>query len=240
MLFDEFGFTLSAPKTQIVAAAMSRGFPVTPEETAPGQENVEHVIPLDLDPLPIQAARTALADGKLSHPPALTDSVFRNLPRLTPIMRDVVDYLATDLAPQVAEWQRDAVRSFAASASLDVPFIRWVMVSLLLARDLLPRETVFQLALEGRESLGLRPALEAAHYLGQKDWLAAQQGEYAALNSWDRRGLLYWGRSLDGEARAKLLAQAAEAKDPLDEAVMRWAEVKAKQDPVYTAMSANY
>lgn len=179
---------------------------------------------LDSSPIQFGTISHALRLAKSIRTDALHGIVLDDLRALSPVLRDVCNYLMATFPSDelLARAVGDRLIDFATGSDYSAcPYVRlWVLHVLCEQPSASTYEAVASLAEKGEADLGVRPHALAASAFKRPDWVGDRMATVMDFAPWDRRALIWAGQALlRKERRAWLARVLAETDDPLDVAV---------------------
>lgn len=177
--------------------------------------------------LRIGPARHVLRRAKSLRTRELLPTVLANLEKLSPVFRDVCEYLIA-IMPQDVERARhigDALISFARDSDKGhLAFLRlWILHLFHVMPQCVEQKVAFDLAMDSSQALGLRPLALLARSYRNVPWVRGYKEKWQGLGDWDRRAVIYAGSILPKDERGPWLSMIKKSKDPIDRAVAIWA-----------------
>lgn len=196
------------------------------EHTGPARSILFELVSEALDGRPIRfgAIRHAMRLGISIRTDALHGVVLDNLPALSPVLRDVCNYLLATFPRDEREARAvgDRLIDFASGSDCSAyPYVQmWILHVLCEQPAAGTYAAVASLAEKGEPDLGVRPRALAANAFKRADWVRERKATAMDLAPWDRRAVIWAGQTLPRrERRAWLQRVLGEADDPLDAAV---------------------
>jgi hypothetical protein len=178
-------------------------------------------------PLHLGVARYLLRRATRLRTTALHETIFKNLPRLDSVFRDVILYLIVGVPKKVAALRGQEIVEFLRCSDYgQIPFLRlWGMELFERRPDMLGPDAALDLATEFRKDLGTRTSALAARAAKKVDWVRGQKEIWANYSPWDRRAVIYSGSVLPPTERRIWLDMIAETSDDiLEQAVAKFSK----------------
>ncbi|MDE0189747.1 MAG: reverse transcriptase domain-containing protein [Gammaproteobacteria bacterium] len=179
---------------------------------------------IDSEPIRFGTIRHALRRARFLRTSALQTVVLENLRLLSPVLRDVCNYISATIPGNEGQARSvgDRLIDYATTSDYkDCPYVQlWTLHTLCECPAASTYETVASLAEKAEDGLGVRPRALAATAFGQPDWLREHKAAAMDFGPWDRRALIWAGQALPPKERRGWLGHLIEqANDPLDRAV---------------------
>jgi len=173
--------------------------------------------------LPLGLSRYLLRRATELRTNVIQGIVLDNLEKLSPVMRDVCNYLikATP-AKDKARVAEALVRFIEGSDVAFTPFLRlWTIHALEERFSSESEEGLVRICQseDTRNGLGIRPFALVARRLKYLDWVRQQRDTWQNHGAWDRRAILWSAAVLPDDERKYWLARIQNAGDHLDRAV---------------------
>ncbi|HEX4231727.1 MAG TPA: RNA-directed DNA polymerase [Bryobacteraceae bacterium] len=175
-------------------------------------------------PIHLGLIRYLLRRAKQLRTTALQKPILANLRRLSPAMREVIEYLVSTIKSRNAEVAEAMIAHLNNSPVGRLPFVRLWGLELFARvpfKDTYP--TISTIAEESRNSLGIRPLALLAQAYGNVSWIRGQKEKWANHSPWDRRAVIWASRILPGDERrhwCNLVKRTSQ--DSLDRVVADW------------------
>ena len=179
---------------------------------------------IDAEPIRFGTIRRALRRARSMHTTALQPVVLEHLRLLSPVLRDVCNYIGATFPDNERQARSigDRLIDYATTSDYKVcPYVQlWTLHTLCECPAASTYETVANLAEKAEDGLGVRPRALAATAFKQPDWLREHKAAAMDFGPWDRRALIWAGQALPPMERRGWLGHLIEqADDPLDRAV---------------------
>jgi hypothetical protein len=190
------------------------------------KENIDILfdISLEEDTLQLGLSRYLLRRASMLDTNILHDRVLKNLDRLAPAIRDVAQYLLatthdTESIVQVDESLIDFIETS------DLGFMRYLLLwtTHILTEKMHStfKKQVGEICANAYEQLGSRPLALFAHKVNSSSWARKQMRNWQSNPAWDRRAIIWAGKTLSRRERKSWLDEIQTTGDILDRAVAR-------------------
>jgi hypothetical protein len=179
---------------------------------------------LSARPMHLGLIRYLLRRGKQLRTIALRKPILGNLRRLTPAMREVIEYLVATVKPTDKEVAEAIIEHLNESPAGTLPFVRLWGLELFIK---IPFSNMYAaistIAEESRDSLGIRPIALLARSYQQVQWIRSQKEKWANHAPWDKRAVICAAGVLPDDERWHWCGLVKRtAADTLDRAVAIW------------------
>jgi hypothetical protein len=151
----------------------------------------------------------------------LRDIVLENINKLSPVMREVTQYIDNTTKPKyTAEVGKKFIEGCATTELSFLPFMQIWLLELLQANPSPELEhELLSLCEKYRNNLGQRPYALLARENGYLDWVREQKETWHNNTPWDRRAVIWSAKALSTDERNYWLKRVQNAGDILDKAI---------------------
>lgn len=172
-------------------------------------------------PLKMGLARHLLRRAGAIRTNRILSSTLTKLDELTPVLRDVVVYLARSKRPKTSARTVRALTEYALRGEyMFLPLVQdWVMTALADHYLDYAKRDIAKLSKAAGDVIGLRAEAIAARALHRVDWVRSYKETWRSVGAWDRRAIIAAGAVLPPDERAHWKKTILASDDPLDRAV---------------------
>lgn len=148
--------------------------------------------------------------------------VFENLSLLTPVMRDVAQYIAK--TPKASLRRGNDLAEFLLNAEHGkLPFSRiWGLEAANHVEGMLDNEVAMQIAADAGDPNDIRCAAQIAKRARLVEWVRERKESWASYGPWQRRGVIFSATALSRRERDVWLSSVESSGDSLDKAVAQY------------------
>ncbi len=172
-------------------------------------------------PLKMGLARHLLRRAGAIRTNRILSRTLEKLEDLTPVLRDVVVYLARSKRPKTAAQTVRALSEYALHGQYQfLPLVQdWVLKALAEDYTEHAKKDIAKLAKAAASVVGLRGEAIAAKALRRIDWVRSYKETWRSVGPWERRAIIAAGTILPPDERSHWKKTILGSDDPLDRAV---------------------
>jgi hypothetical protein len=173
-------------------------------------------------PLKIGLARYVFRRASRLRTNVIQKTLLKNLPRMLPVLRDAVLYLAKSRQKKSSKTVAKRLLEFGLDSSYNfLPFCQEWVLDVLTGPFLAytSKDDLARLSDRAHNQLGLRGEAAVARATGDLPWVRRQKEVWRNAGPWDRRAIIRAGSILKPDERSAWKKDVMDTKDPLDRAV---------------------
>lgn len=184
------------------------------------RDNIVELFSLSLknEPIHLGMLKYLLRRARTLRTGILRELVLENIIRLTPVMREVSQYIISTTKEQFSKSIGERFKAGCeASPNFFLPFIHSWLVEVLLQKMSNSMESdIANICNYFKSSLGIRPFALLAKKKGYTDWVREQKETWQNNNPWDKRAIIWAGQALSTDEMNYWLKRVLNAGDILD------------------------